>query len=241
MNKNYNQILLHIVILLLAASCSKKDDLINITQNLESFDTITINHTFNIYLIEDSVFEIEITAYEQHFNNIDFNIKNNCLVINDNTPLKFTSPTKNKVDIYIKSKPLSRINVNKTCNITTINPITSKHFGLVLASKSNQANLKLNCKNFYYWNNFPCGGKLTLSGECYSLKIWNCGLMVVDAEKLRSYNSLIENNSKGYCSTTTTNKLEYSISNVGNIYTHFPSSEVIKKEQNSSGRLIKSY
>ena len=79
------------------------------------------------------------------------------------------------------------------CDIKTSNPITSNEFGLVLMGKVNHANLELDCNNFYYWNNFPCGGNLTLYGKTNILDLWNFAIMSIDAKNLIAQNAKIEN------------------------------------------------
>ena len=122
-----------------------------------------------------------------------------------------------------------------------MSPITSTEFGLVLTGKSNQANLELNGNIFYYWNNFPTGGKLTLSGKTEILKIWNFDLMSVDAKNLTSKYAIVENSSKGDCAVTVLNKLEYKISGEGNIQLYGEPSEIIETGLFSTGRLIQHY
>ena len=107
-----------------------------------------------------------------------------------------------------------------------------------MASKLNEAVLQLNCTTFYYWNNHPCGGKLTLSGTVQNLRIWNFALMSVEAKDLTAYDALVENSSQGDCEVTVTGKLEYSIKNSGNIYLHGHPPQIVLKEKTSTGELI---
>ena len=220
-------------------SCKKENLVEHRFSALAPFNKIELNSTFDVYLNEDTSFAIKIIADEKIIGNINFNIDNNVLSITNTTKLKWLTPEKNNVEIYINSKQLSEINVNRTCNIKTLNPITSNDFGLILKDKANEATLELNCHNFYYWNNSPCGGKLTLSGKTDELAIWNFALMSVDAKNLIATNAHVENSSKGNCEVNVLNKFEYSIFGDGNIQLYGTPTEIIKLQVTSSGQLIK--
>ncbi len=211
----------------------------SIFEELEPFNHVEINSSFDIFLYEGDTYSIEIIGNEEIIEHVSFNVINNVLKIDDNRKIKWTTPKKNKIEIYINSEPLTEVKINEACNTQTINPITSEEFGLILCGKVNIANLELNCNTFYFWNNFPCGGKLTLSGETEKLRIWNDALFVVDSKELLVNHALIENRSKGDCDVTVLNELEYSIQGSGNIHLYGSPTNIIEGEITSSGKLIK--
>jgi hypothetical protein len=205
---------------------------------LDPFNKIELNSPFDVYLNESNSNSIEIIGYEEVIRNVTFSIDSNVLKIGNPSHSKWLTPRKNKIELYINSEQLSGVTANETCNINTLTPITSDKFGLVLASKANEANLELDNHNFYYWNNFPCGGKLILSGKTDELKIWNYAIMSVDAKNLIAKYALVENSSKGNCEVTVLNKLEYSIFGAGDIHLYGSPPEIIKIQVTSSGQLI---
>lgn len=220
-------------------SCKKDRLTDNIYSDLLAFNEIELNSTFDIYLKEDSSFSINIVGDKSIIENVTYKIENKVLKINNDSRFKWLTPKKNKIEIYINSKPLKRVSANQTCFIRTLSPITSDEFGIVLSNKANQASLELNCKIFYYWNNFPCGGKLTLNGKTEFLKIWNYAIMSVDARNLNANNAIVENNSKGNCDVTVLNRIEYSITGEGDINLYGSPSEIVEKQMSSSGQFIK--
>ena len=219
-------------------SCTKEKLTETSFSGLTPFNKIEFNSSFDVYLTEDSTYAIKIIANEDVIKNIHFKIDNNILTFNNETNYKWVSPTKNKIEIYIHSKQLSKIDANQTCNIKTLNPITSDEFGIIFHNKANEANLELNCKKVYYWNDFPCGGRLTLRGKTDAINIWNTGLTTVDAKDLTANIAHVENKSNGDCIMTIMNKLEYSIYGSGNIQLYGSPAEIIKILVSSSGRLI---
>ncbi len=224
---------------MLLFSCKKENQQnTTIYKNLSEFSKIELNGVFDVYLKQDSVYSIEIVGNENWVGNIVFKVENEILKIDNQAKGKWLKPKEDKVKIYISSNRPKMIFANETCNIETLNPIISDEFGIVMSSKLNQANLELNCNTFYFWNNFPCGGKLTLRGNAEILKIWNFAIMSVDAKNLTTEYALIENSSKGNCEVFVTNKMEYSIHGIGDIHLYGNPKELILNEISSTGKLL---
>ena len=219
-------------------SCKKSMDSAFIEKSLEEFDTVTFNSSFEVFLIQGTENKIKIEGAERIIDNIDFTIKNNTLTLENSFKHGWLHPSKNKVKVYLTVNQLSRINANETCKIQSVNTLIGNEIGLVFTGKLNEATLDLNCNTFYYWNNFPCGGKVTLSGNTNELKIWNVALMAIDAQNLVSNYILVNNASKGDCKITCLQTLDYSITGEGNIYVSGNPSTIIKTEESSTGKLI---
>jgi hypothetical protein len=208
-----------------------------IEKSLEEFDTVTFNSSFEVFLIQGSENSIKIEGAERIIDEIDFTITNNILTIKNSFKHGWLHPSKNKVKVYLTVNQISRINANETCNIKSVNTLVGTEIGLVFTGKLNEAALDLNCNTFYYWNNFPCSGKVTLSGNTNELKIWNVALMAIDAQNLVSNYVLVDNASKGDCKFTCIQTLDYSISGEGNIYVSGNPSTIIKTAESSTGKL----
>tara|TARA_R110000737_G_scaffold17130_1_gene34563 strand:+ start:228 stop:944 length:717 start_codon:yes stop_codon:yes gene_type:complete len=198
-------------------SCKKNNPEGTIYTDLNAFSEIELSSNFDVYLIEDSVFSIEIKGFEKSISKVEYFIESDILKVDNKQKYKFTRPKTNKVTLYIHSKPLRKLTSNETCFIRTVNPITSDEFGLIFKSKANFAELDLAGNIFYYWNTFPCGGKLTLKGTTNQLKLWNTAILSVDAKGLTANYAVVENSSKGLCEVNVINKLEYSLLGDGNI------------------------
>jgi hypothetical protein len=225
-------------ILSLFISCKKEDSETNRIINLEPFEQIKINDAFEVFITEGNDYSIEIVGDEKDIEYVNGIVENNTLTLENPRKIKWISPKNNTIKIYVTSPPLKRITASGGCNIKTLTAITSVDFGLILTGKSSQANLELNGNRFYYWNNFPTGGKLTLSGKTEILNIWNYAIMSVDAKNLISKHAIVENSSQGDCEVTVINKLEYRINEKGNIHAYGEPTEIISNGLFSSGRLI---
>lgn len=231
-------ILLIVGLPLFFISCKKTMEQQTIYKSLEEFDTLTMNSVFNVELIQGTENSISIEGAQKIIEKVDVKIINNTLTLVNNFKGNWIYPKKNKVKIVLTVNGLSRINANETCNIKTLNTLIGDEIGLVMTSKLNEASLDVNCNSFFYWNNFPCGGKIILSGTTNELKIWNVALMSVDAKALTANVAMIDNASKGSCRITSLQKLTYKINGEGNIYLSGNPPEVIELESNSTGELI---
>lgn len=239
MMRSYSNSIFLIFIMLCMVSCKKENMHASRLLHTEAFDKIEFNNPFDVFLTEGNAFSVEIVGAENTIENVSCSIENGVLSINNHTKFSWLSPKDNKIEIYIHSKALKEISANQTCNIRTQNAITSDNFGIILKSKANEANLELNCKNFYYWNNFPTGGKLVLSGMADKVSIWNYAIMSVDAKNLVSKMADVENSSNGDCEIQVLNSLKYSIKGFGNIHLYGNPAELIEMEHASSGKLIR--
>lgn len=232
------KVLIPLIVALSIYSCEKEDLNEKRSARLLFFNKVELNSSFEVYLKEDSIFSIEIVGHEKVIEDVDYYIEDSILKIRNNSKYKWTKPSKNRVRLYLSSTGLKELHANETSKIETINPITSDEFGLILKNKTNEATLDLDCRAFYYWNNFPCGGRLTLRGNVEELKIWNFAIMSVDAKDLTANYAIVENSSKGDIWVNVIEKFEYSIKGTGDIHLLGNPPLIIENEKMSSGKLI---
>ena len=216
--------------LAIVSSCQKKDIDFSSTTTLEVFKEVELHSSFHVFLQEDSVFSIRAVGRQDVIEGLIFTIQDSVLKIEDPRKSEWRTPTSNKVELYISSPQLSKLTTFEACDIKTVNPITSNEFGLVLGGKANEANLELNCNIFYHWSGSVSGGKIELDGQCNTLKLWNTGLMQIDAINLQTSYALVENKSRGTVEVNVTNRLEYAIFNAGDIVVHGKPSEITQFE-----------
>jgi len=230
-----------IIFLPVLLSCEKNiydDEPATRQVDLPVFKEIELHGVFNVYLTQDTSYTIKITGNKDFVEKTIITVGDNILQVENDYRLKWLRPNDNKVSLYISADSLGKISAFETCYIETVNAIKSEEIGLIFMSKLNQAQLELDCNTFYYWNNFPCGGKLTLTGSSKNLNILNCGLMSVDASNLYTDNAKVYNFSKGICKVRVINRLEYNIYGEGDIYLYGTPKQVIEGEITSSGRLV---
>jgi hypothetical protein len=219
-------------------SCKKDEDRVQLKYELNAYHTIQLNDAFEVELIEQEKYEIEILGLESFAKKTVFSVQDCTLSIRNDKKYKWTDPSDNTVKLIIKGKGLKKVSANESCIIKSLNAITTKEFGIILASKANTADIILENKVCYYWNNFPCGGKLTLRGKTDELKIWNYAIMTVDASALQAKTGIVENSSKGDCTINISERLEYKIDGEGDIIL-YGDPDTKDNGSSNSGTLIK--
>jgi len=199
------------------ASCTKDEVITGEEIITPAFSEIVLSSSFDVVITQDTTYSIRFEAAEVFFGALQYEVKEGVLYVYSEKSPRWRNPEAAKPKVYITSNRPKLIKALETCNITSTNPIISNEFGLIMASKLNYANLELDCKVFYYWNNHPCGGRIRLWGQTEQLKIWNYAIMAVDASECESDYALVENHSKGIVSVWTNEKFEYRLSGSGNI------------------------
>lgn len=227
----------YIIIAVLLISCGKSDEMTTKSETLSAFKSVVLNDNFNVILEEDSVYNLEIKGYED-IENVTYSIEDSILTLDNTKRFKWTKPRKNKIELIIKAPLFREITANEACFITNEKPITSNHFGVVFNGKANEADIKLANHTFYYWDNFPCGGKLTLSGTTEVVKLWNYALVSVDASNLEANYGIVANSSQGDIDLKINTRLEYSIYGIGNINLHNIPQSVINNGETNKGKLV---
>jgi hypothetical protein len=237
---SYFIILLFTGIQFICISCGKNnDELIVQDFDLPAFDSLVLDAVFEVEILEDEHFSLRITGTAEVIKDLSYTVQNGKLTITNSNSKLWTHPKTNPPILLISGHGLTRIEAKETCNIKTLNTITTASFGILLGGKLNIADLMLDCTNFYYWNTSPVGGRLTLKGKTDNLAIYNGALMEVDANEFPCNLATVYNGSKSDVHVFVRQHLDYSIAGTGNIYLSGNPTEIVAGELYSTGRLIK--
>jgi hypothetical protein len=228
---------LYLVLFILFA-CQKEEDTLRKKVGLESFHTIELNEAFEVKLIEGSEYSLEMEGIESFINKMEYQVTDSILVIDNSKNFKWSNPQNNIPKLWITCPQLEVVRANESCNIQTLNAITTKEFGIILGSKANIADIETDNQIVFYWNDFPCSGKLTLRGQTKELKIWNTALMTVDASLLTTEFAYISNDSKGDCLVNVSETLEYNLNGEGDLIVFGNPAEIIDQGSSNSGSVL---
>lgn len=226
------------ILLISLFACGKEKTQMKEIILADEFNVLTIDSRFDVVLTQSNTQSLLIAGHPNSVESVEFSILDKELRISSTGGNAWLRPKNNRTTLYISVKELKRINVNETGSLECSNELTGDEIGLVTTGKLAVANLKLNCGTFYFWNNFPCGGKITLEGNVQVLKLWNHALMQIDALQLNTIDSEIENNSQGDISTSTLNSIKYSIKGSGNIKLKGNPPLIFPLNSEGSGQLI---
>src|SRR6188508_2147578 len=143
---------------LIMLSCGKDNSEIIIhNHDLSPFNYIELNAVFDVDLIEADHYSLQVNGTSDVIEDLTFEVVDHRLIINNSNTKLWTNPKNDPPLLTISGKGLTRIEVNETCNIKTLNTITTDTFGILLGGKLNMANIDLDTKWFYYWNSAPNG------------------------------------------------------------------------------------
>ncbi len=206
---------------------------------LPPFREVRVDHVFHIVLRQEPSFSIQVAGRQDLVEGVKYTVEDSVLILTNESDKMWLKPEHNKVMAWIYADRLKKITVNEASFVETANPIITDEFGLVTGNKYAEADLELDNSIFYFWNNFPCGGKLTLRGNTQSLRLWNYVIMSVDARQLAAVDAVVENYSKGDCFVNVDQVLYYSIHGEGSIYLYGNPQEIILLDNTGSGELIR--
>ena len=220
-------------------SCGKDTgEIVTRDVELSRFDTLELNAVFDVEIIEGDHYSLQIKGVKELTDDLTFMTDHNRLRVENKNLKLWIHPKNDPPVLTITCIGLARIEVNETCNIKSLNTITTDTFGILLGGKLNFADLTLDCNLFYYWNSSPNGGLLSLKGKSQLVGIYNSNLMAVDASQLICDLATVENGSKAGIHVFVRKKLDYSISGTGNIYLMGNPDEIVAHRLSSTGRLI---
>lgn len=222
------------------SSCNKDGagDIITRSVPTPEFRFIVIEGTFDVFLIQDTVCSVTFTGEKRIVDRCTAEMSGQTVVLRGSKRGEFLHPNEQTTAVYIHVDTLERINVHEDCAIRTQNALTGNEIGLVVGTRFLDADLELACNVFYYWNN-PDGTHLRLTGTTNQLKIWNAGLGSVDASNVTSAYVEVENGSQSDCKVRAIQKLEYSLTSIGNIIYFGNPPELVRKTVDGTGELIK--
>ena len=226
--------------LLLFANCNKDPDADFVTREfaVENFHTIDIDGVYAIFLVQDTVCKVTMTASPRVLDKNKATVENGILKLSEKHGGHWLHPRESNTKVYIHVDSLARINVHETSDIRTTNPLTGNEIGMVVDyAKAMDADLELACNTFYYWND-PNGAHLKLRGQVQNLKIWNTGLAAIDAQALQTNYALIDNGAQGTIRVRALQILEYRLSNTGNILYYGTPAQFMQLGNTGTGQLL---
>lgn len=209
--------------------------------SLQPYHVIKLNSVFEVYLLQDTSFSVKVMGDARVIENIRFNVREDTLTISNEYSTKWLSPNRNRVSLFIGSSRLKGIEINESCYIKSIDPIISADFQIINQPTPRLCEIDIELDNYYflYWNNYQCGGSVTLRGKTTHLETHTFALMRVDAKNLIADYAVIENGSKGDCEVNVQQRLRYAIHSTGNIYLYGTPNEIsLLEETTSTGKLI---
>lgn len=234
-----------IIIFVFSAGCKKENlcDCFKSTGHItiedritEPFSSIFLSENVNLYLIQDSIFNIKVQAGKNLLPLIKTRVENGSMYISNDNKCNWVRSYKPDVNVYISMPSLLFIEYTGCGNICMQNTFTGDSIYFDSKNGSGTVNLNLDIKKCYLIiNTGPVD--VIAKGKADELQLYYIGNGMIHFEELPTNYTFINNKSTGNCYLNVCNLLIYNITCSGNIYyTGNPSQ--IQGGITGSGRLI---
>jgi hypothetical protein len=228
-----------VVVMVSIISCTTEGEDIHLIHELPPFTAIEIDAVFEVEIVEDSIFQLEVTGRDDIAGKTTFRVENNTLYIGSRYKGQWLSPGTNRTKLVITANGLTRIFASETCHIKSRQTLHAYELELALGGKLNYANIDVDCHQLKYYNAGPTNGRVTLRGRAVHLQIYIGALMEVDARDLISDYATVATSSKLDVHVFVQRHLVYSIGNSGNILLWNEPEHITPDQITAGGKLIR--
>ncbi len=240
--KNYYFVLLSILLLMPICNSCEMDKCWhgagqNTSQVYETgyFREANARSMFEIILVQDSVYYIELQGGDKVLDYAEVNITDSIVYLDNSNECYFLRDYE-KIKCYLHYSDNLHLNIIESCKVTSQNPVTS-NLVLSVPAEIAEVDILLNNSNFFFYNHKTSGGSYTFRGysdHCnisgyYSARLFLSGFT--------SREMHINNSSIGDMHVNAEDVLEVEIHNKGNIY-YSGSPEIIIDSLTGSGKLL---
>ncbi|MEO6904566.1 MAG: DUF2807 domain-containing protein [Bacteroidia bacterium] len=242
MSFKLKNVLVIITLLLFFIACKKENacdcfkrtgKIITEKRSLVGFDGILVENNLNVFITQDSIFEIIVEAGENIAPLIKTEVQNGTLTCKNDNRCNFTRSYGKPLNIYIKMPYIKYITSNSTGDITSLNTITTDTFNL---HTRNSGNITINTHSKKILTEMHGSGDLTITGHTneHSCYIAGTGFLYCDA--LQTDYTYIHTFTLGLCYLNVTNFLICKMEQIGDVYC-YGKPKTVWYTSTSSGKL----
>jgi hypothetical protein len=199
------------------------------------FHTLRIGAMYNIILVQDTTYFIEYSGGQTVLEYVQTHISDSVLSLNYSNSCFFIRDY-DKIECIIHFVGLQKIEVGEACSIKSLNTITSDLY-LIVSSPMAEVDIHIDNQSLFFYTHHSTGGIYTFSGKTDRSGLLGYHTSKIDASKLDSRETYIENHSIADYYVSAREKLTVGIFNKGNVF-YYGSPEIILDSINGSGRVI---
>lgn len=200
------------------------------------FDTIASYDNVNVFLINDTFFDIKVEAGENLIPLIETEIKNNTLFIRNNNKCNWVRSFSTPINVYVTSPAPGAVYNEGTGNIKSLNTISGRTL-IIKMTNSGDVDLQLDIPHLMV-NISAANGNLYLSGKTPLSEIFCIGTTLVFAENFETERTFITTFGTGDMHVSASQDVGANIHWIGNIY-YSGNASILYANYHSSGRLVK--
>ena len=230
-----------IVTLLIYVSCDEMwiDNGPIKTKEIKSdpFTEVIINDVFDVELIQDTIYKIEVIAGSKIVDNVDVENENNTIKIKNTSSNEWLHEYERvKLKIYFTN--IDSIILNEPCTVFNEDTIHVDNLLIHALGEYIDLNLTLDLQQLHFANSESSAGVYTLKGKTNKYSCWVRGSGILKAEDFLVQNMYLRSQSISDCYVHVENNLTVYFENTGYIYYKGNPSIVIETPE-FSNQLIK--
>lgn len=207
---------------------------ITINRDISSFDTVFVKDKVDVYLIEDSIFKIEIVGGANLVALIKTDITNNKLSIRNENKCNVVRSYKRKIKVYVHAPKLKGIIHRGVGNIYCENELKSD---TIFYQVFNSGDLHLSVSNIYLFGGANGIGDVHVKGNCTKHLSNINGEGFLFAEELKTNFSDLYLKTSGTSKVYATDELRVVLTESGDLY-YKGNPSTITKTITGTGQLI---
>ncbi len=217
-----------------ACDCFKRTgDIIHETRNLTGFTQLSIKDNVNVFIIQDSVFEVTVEAGENIVPLISTEVIGTTLVCRNKNRCNWARSYKKPLNIYVHMPLITEIESAGTGNVKSLNTIESPACHLKTTSAGN-TELTVNIPELT--TSMHGSADLILYGTALSHECDTGGSGFLKAEGLRTNYTYLHSSTLGLCYIYVVNQLDCKLDQKGDIFC-YGNPKTVNMTSSSSGKL----
>jgi hypothetical protein len=222
MNKIFKYSILFLIIS--AVSCKKENlcdcfkgtgDIVNETRDIKGFDKIVTEDNVNVFITQDSIFEVKVEAGKHLIKLISTEVNEGELRIKNNNRCNFVRTSKKEINVYLKMPAIKYITSEGYGKIQSLNTLTTAEFDVRTKSTGDVDLIVNNSKiiSHMFGNGDIYFRGITGEHSCHVV-----GEGFVNCSGLSTQYTWIYSRTSGYAYINVTNLLQIIIESSGNVY-----------------------
>lgn len=217
-----------------SCDCFKRTgDIIQDTRSLSGFTELLIKDNVNVFITQDSVFEVTVEAGKNIAPLISTEVVGTTLVCSNKNRCNFTRSYKKPLNIYIHMPLITEIESTGTGNVKSLNTIETPACYLRTVSSGN-TELTINTPQLT--TSMHGSADLTLYGTALSHECDAAGSGFLKAEGLHTNYTYLHSSTLGLCYIYVTNLLICRLDQKGDIFC-YGNPKTVNTTSSSTGRL----
>jgi hypothetical protein len=199
-----------------SCDCFKRTGKIEmLTREVSGFDKIVAENNVNVFITQDSVFEVKIESGDNLIPLIKTEVVDGTLFISNKNRCNWTRSYKKPFNVYIKMPIIKYITSDGSGDIKSIGTITSNAFDIQTKSSGN---IELTVNNSKVISHMNGSGDVTLHGVTYEHSCSIGGSAFLYCNDLQTSYTWIQSYTTGLCYVTAADLLICRIDEVGDVY-----------------------